>query len=249
MNDKRILNEIKHGKIISQKGESVWGWSSAAGQIRWQRRCDMFKNFIGNNFLNVLEIGCGSGLFTKELAKTKNFITSIDISGELINIAKQRLKSNHVNFVIENAYKTSFEDECFDFIIGSSVLHHLELDLALEEMNRLLNKNGKIMFTEPNMLNPQIMVQKNIPFVKKLAGDSPDETAFFKWYIKDKLIEHKFKVLMVEPFDFLHPAIPSGFIPFVKPFTDFMENMPLVKEIAGSLLIQAQKDDLIPVPA
>ena len=31
------------------------------------------------------------------------------------------------------------------------------------------------------MLNPIIAVQKNIPFIKKLMGDTPDETAFIKW--------------------------------------------------------------------
>ena len=242
MKNKRILNEIKHGKFISQKGENIWGWSSDAGKIRWKRRSNMFKEFIGNNSLKVLELGCGTGLFTQELIKTKNFITSIDISEELINIAKQRIISDNVNFITENAYKTKFEDNSFDFIVGSSVLHHLELDLALKEMNRLLNKNGKIMFTEPNMLNPQIMVQKNIPFIKKLAGDSPDETAFFKWQIKKKLIEYNFNPLTVKPFDFLHPSIPSSFIPFVKPATNFIEKIPIVKEIAGSLVIQSQKN-------
>jgi len=35
-----------------------------------------------------------------------------------------------------------------------------------------------MMFTEPNMMNPQVALIKNVPSLKSRAGDSPDETAF-----------------------------------------------------------------------
>jgi hypothetical protein len=41
-----------------------------------------------------------------------------------------------------------------------------------------LKSGGTIYFTEPNMLNPQIAIQKNVSWVKRKLGDSPDETAF-----------------------------------------------------------------------
>jgi len=39
----------------------------------------------------------------------------------------------------------------------------------------------------------------------------------------------------------LHPAIPAGLVPFVEKFGLFLEKVPLIKEIAGSLLIYAKK--------
>ena len=36
-----------------------------------------------------------------------------------------------------------------------------------------------------------IAVQKNIPFIKKLMGDTPDETAFIKWKIISLLKKHE----------------------------------------------------------
>ncbi|MFH0703166.1 MAG: class I SAM-dependent methyltransferase [bacterium] len=240
-NDKRIENEIIHGKLIADKGEQIWNWSSPAGKIRWKRRVDMFIKFLGNDNRKILEIGCGTGLFTEEIAKTNNKLTSIDISSELIELAKQRVCSVNVIFMLENAYNTNFIEDSFDFIIGSSVLHHLDIDLALKEFYRLLKPGGKIMFTEPNMLNPQISLQKNINFIKKITGDSPDETAFFKKDIKKKFVLYGFKNIYVEPFDFLHPAIPAFLIPFMKKITVSLEKIPVIREIAGSLVIQAAK--------
>jgi len=239
--DQRIQNEILHGNYIGEHGEEIWNWSSPAGKIRWARRCGLFKEFIGNSKSLVLEIGCGTGLFTQELAGTDNQIVAIDISDALIKKAKERVHANNVKFVVENAYKTKFKTDSYDFIVGSSSLHHLEVDLALKEFFRILKPGGGIMFTEPNMMNPQIALIKNIPALKRRAGDSPDETAFFRWGIARKLRDHGFTDISIIPFDFLHPSIPGSFLVIAGALTSFIEKVPILKEIAGSLIIQCRK--------
>ena len=239
--DKRILNEIRHGEYIKEHGEEIWNWSSPAGKIRWARRCRLFKEFIGSNNRLILEIGCGTGLFTEELAATDNTITAIDISDALIKKAKERVSAANVKFVVGNAYKTKFEPDTFDFILGSSCLHHLEVDLALKEFSRILKPGGGVMFTEPNMMNPQIALVKNIPALKRRAGDSPDETAFFRWAIAGKLLSHNFTEISVVPFDFMHPSIPGSVLGIARQLTSVIEKVPILKEIAGSLIISCRK--------
>ena len=97
------------------------------------------------------------------------------------------------------------------------------------------------MFTEPNMLNPQIAVQKNISLVKKMAGDSPDETAFFRWSISGKLKQVGFRDIITIPFDFVHPAIPRWMLFLFVPVSKVVERIPIVKEFAGSLMIRGKK--------
>ena len=239
--DERLIHEVAHGKVIAEKGEAIWNWSSPAGKRRWARRSRMFVDFLANRNKRVLEIGCGTGLFTKEIAMTDNEITAIDISEDLIAIARNRSNTGNVTFLVENAYETQFENENFDVIVGSSSLHHLDMSRALSEIYRLLKYGGELMFTEPNMLNPQIALQKNIRFLKKLAGDSPDETAFFRWRISRMLKAAGFRNVVVVPFDFVHPGIPAVFVNALLPFLDFMERVPLLKEMAGSLIIKARK--------
>ena len=238
----RIQNEIRHGEYIKDHGEEVWNWSSTAGKRRWTRRCRLFTEFLGNHKNRVLEIGCGTGLFTKELACTKNTIVAIDISDVLIMKAKERVSSaNNVHFVVGNAYKTEFKSGSFDFVVGSSSLHHLEVDSALKEFSRILKPGGRMMFTEPNMMNPQVALIKNVPFIKRRAGDSPDETAFFRWKIASQLRSHGFMDVSVEPFDFLHPQTPAWLLDLAERLTINLEKVPLIREITGSLIIQCRK--------
>jgi ubiquinone/menaquinone biosynthesis C-methylase UbiE len=240
MNSKRLNNEIAHGKFITEKGEEIWNWSSAAGKVRWERRANLFIDFIGSDN-KILEICCGTGLFTKEIQHKRNLITAMDISPDLIQLAKKRISNPNVEFVVGNAYETGFKDDSFDIIIGSSALHHLEVEPAIKEFYRILKPRGRIFFTEPNMLNPQIAIQKNIPFIKRIAGDSPDETAFTKFGISRRLKKAGFKKIDVRPFDFLHPAIPSVLLKIMIPFGLFLEKIPIIKHIAGSLIITGVK--------
>jgi len=240
--DKRIRNEIHHGEYIKEHGEEIWNWSSPAGKKRWARRCSLFIEFIGSNKRHVLEVGCGTGLFTQEIAVTDNSIVAIDISEPLIRKARERVSARNVNFIAGNAYKTAFKSESFDFIVGSSSLHHLDVDSALKEFVRILKPGGRIMFTEPNMMNPQVALIKNLSFIKRWAGDSPDETAFFRWNIARKLRNFGFVEVSVEPFDFMHPSIPASLLNVAERLTAFFEKIYIINELAGSLVVQGRKN-------
>ena len=135
----------------------------------------------------------------------------------------------------------SYSEGAFDSVVGSSVLHHLEIEAAIRDMYRVLKPGGTIYFTEPNMLNPQIAIQKNIPWIKRKLGDSPDETAFFRWPLRRLLQRTGYREVRIDPFDFLHPKTPVALIDQVKAFGRFLENVPGISEFAGSLYIRAIK--------
>lgn len=239
--DQRLKNEITHGKYLAQEGAGeIWNWESPAGKLRWKRRVDMLTNHI-NPGMNVLELGCGTGYFSKELVATGADITAIDISPDLLEIARKEIASEKITFREDNAYDLSFADASFDTVVGSSVLHHLDLQKAVKEMFRVLKPYGTIVFTEPNMMNPQIALQKNIPWLKRKLGDSPDETAFFRWPLKKLLLQIGFSDVRIVPFDFLHPSIPPKMIGLISAVGSTAEKIPVLNEIAGSLYIKAKK--------
>lgn len=239
--DDRLKHEVEHGRYLVKSGAGeIWNWESPAGKVRWKRRVKLLSAEL-NDHDRVLELGCGTGYFTKELAKLNINITAIDISPELIEEARKEVKTGNVVFEVRNAYQTDYPDNLFDAVLGSSVLHHLDIEKAIAEMYRVLKPGGHIAFTEPNMMNPQIALQKNIPWLKRKLGDSPDETAFFRWKLKNLLQNAGFQQVRIIPFDFLHPAVPAGFINAVAAIGTFAENTFLIREIAGSLLITAAK--------
>ena len=238
----RAEHEIAHGRKLSESGaEQVWGWGTPAGQVRFRRRADWIIRHAGlRSGIRALEIGCGTGNFTEAFAGSGAEILALDISEDLLERARERYLPVTVRFVCQ-PFETLDIMEAFDAVIGSSVLHHLEIASALAEIFRLLKPGGVMAFAEPNMLNPQIMIQKNIPWVKERAGDSPDETAFFRGQMRRLLRQTGFEQIEVTPLDWLHPAIPPVDIGFFQKVGAVLERMPLVREFAGSLYIAARR--------
>jgi ubiquinone/menaquinone biosynthesis C-methylase UbiE len=236
--DERLQRELEHDRKIAEKAESVWGWSSPAGRIRAERRANLLIKYAElDASKRVLELGCGTGIFTQLLSQTNAQLTALDLSTALLS----EISCEQVSRYAANAERLPFADNSFDAVVGSSVLHHLRCEPALAEIKRVLKHGGKIAFAEPNMLNPQIMLQKNIPWLKEKMGDSPDETAFFRWQIATLLTNAGFLNSKAMPHDFLHPLIPASWIPVLKKISQTLEKTPLVREIAGSLLITAEK--------
>ena len=237
----RIAKEVQHGRFLAQRGAGeIWNWESPAGRLRWARRVKMLSSHLKPG-MSVLELGCGTGSFTRELARSGADIVAIDVSPELLEIAKLNCSVPNVRFQIQNAYSLSYSEAVFDSVVGSSVLHHLEIEEALRDVYRVLKPEGTICFTEPNMLNPQIAIQKNIPWIKQKLGDSPDETAFFRWPLRRFLERAGYRDIRVDPFDFLHPKTPVALIDRMDAFGRFLENVPVISEVAGSLYIRAMK--------
>jgi SAM-dependent methyltransferase len=237
----RLDNEVAHGRFLAAHGAGeVWNWESPAGKFRWTRRVRMLSNHLKPG-MTVLEMGCGTGSFTRELARSGADVVAIDVSPELLEIARADCSAPNVQYQIQNAYALSYSEGVFDSVVGSSVLHHLEIEAAIRDIYRVLKPGGTIYFTEPNMLNPQIAIQKNIPWIKRKLGDSPDETAFFRWPLRRLLERTGYRDVRIDPFDFLHPKTPVALIDRVNALGRFLENAPVISEFAGSLYIRAIK--------
>jgi SAM-dependent methyltransferase len=237
----RITKEIQHGRFLAKHGAGeIWNWESPAGKLRWARRVKMIGGHLKPG-MTILELGCGTGSFTGELARSGADVIAIDVSPELLEIARANSSAPNVRYEIQNAYALTYSDATFDSIVGSSILHHLEIEEALREIYRVLKPNGTIYFTEPNMLNPQIAIQKNVPWIKRRLGDSPDETAFFRWSMRRLLEQTGYGNIQIDPFDFLHPKTPVPLIDPLNALGHFFENIPVFSEFAGSLYIRAIK--------
>jgi len=237
----RVEHELDHGRYLVREGaEKVWGWGTPAGRVRADRRTEMIARGARlKPGMRVVEVGCGTGLFTELLAKLGVHVTAVELSPDLLELARGR----GIDAALVTYVQGRFEDvdlpNTFDAVVGSSVLHHLEVMPALQRARAVLRSGGAIAFAEPNMLNPQIAIQKNVPIVKRWAGDSPDETAFFRWRLKRMMQDAGFIDAEVTPFDWLHPSTPRPLIPLINGIGKAMERVPLVREFAGSVVCRA----------
>jgi SAM-dependent methyltransferase len=208
--------------------------------VRARRRADLIIGAAGlNRNALVLEVGCGTGVFTEYFAATGAQLIAVDISPELLEKARKRnLSADRVLFK-ESRFEDCDIDGPFDAVIGSSVLHHLDIEAALVKILNLLKPGGFLCFAEPNAINPQVFLM--FRFRSYFPEVSPDENPFLRWQLKDKLIRAGFDVQEIIPFDWLHPATPPPLIGVVDKMGQMMEKVPFLREFAGSLLICARR--------
>ena len=107
----------------------------------------------------VLEVGCGLGTLSIELAKKKIQVLAIDISKESIKYANyfSKKKLNNTDYsnlkfqrkAISEIFKNSSKYK-FNKIIFFKTLHHLpRVDILMKKIKYNLKKNGKIIIVEP----------------------------------------------------------------------------------------------------
>jgi 2-polyprenyl-3-methyl-5-hydroxy-6-metoxy-1,4-benzoquinol methylase len=161
--------EIDHGKHLKESGaEAIWGWDTPAGRQRVLARAKWLSDCCRlASGRKVLECGCGTGVFTRQLAGTGAEITAVDISEDLLAEARQAIgPAKNVRFQTCNLEDpASLEDESFDAVVGVSVLHHLDMEIALPALLRKLRPGGQVAFSEPNMSNP---INKHVIFTDDL---------------------------------------------------------------------------------
>lgn len=109
-------------------------------------------SLLGNpRGVQVLDYGCGSGENSVLLAALGAKVWGIDLSPDLIEIAKRRLERNALesSFKVASAYETGFADDSFDVVFGIAILHHLNIEMASREVYRVLKPGGRAIFAEP----------------------------------------------------------------------------------------------------
>ncbi len=109
--------------------------------------------------IRIVDVGTGLGLFEKFLTPKFNNITALDLSYEMLKVAKtiNPLPGGKSAYVQGNAYNLPLADDYADLIFMSCVLHHLEddeIEITLRELARICSPQGHIVFFEHNPYNP-----------------------------------------------------------------------------------------------
>ena len=142
----------------------------------------------------LLEIATGTGILSFKLCNQISQITAIDISPEMIEIAKSKSKDyqiSNITFQVGDSCNLDFENESFDTILASNVLHLLyQPELALKEMSRVLKSEGKIII--PTYCHGDSLKSHIISRVMGFAGfkaRSRWSIKSFEYFVKDNGFE------------------------------------------------------------
>ncbi len=102
-----------------------------------------------NNLGNLIELGCGTGYFTKTLADKSENIISTDISKEMLSIAREKLKG--FEFQVMDCQDIKFDEGTFDTVFMGLVLLFTQPEKALKESRRILKPGGLLIIADPDI--------------------------------------------------------------------------------------------------
>lgn len=145
------------------------------------------SNFIKNK--SVLDAACGMGYGSSILSENgSSKVIGIDNSTEAIEYCKSNYSNSKLNFELGDCRKISFKKSEFDVVVSFETVEHLENpDEFLLEIKRVLNEQGTLIISTPNMEK----YQENNPFHKH-EFTLNEFKIFLKKYFKNVLFFYQF---------------------------------------------------------
>lgn len=142
--------------------------------------------------LNIIDVGCGPGRYVYDLANSGHIVTGIDISKDMINIARKKnynLK-NKTKFIVGDYLKKNFVKK-FDYAILNGFFDYIEKP---ELVFKKLNKDCKIFVCSFPKLYNWLTPQRKVRYVLRNCP--------LYFYTKKK-IEKKLKIAGIKKYKFL----------------------------------------------
>jgi ubiquinone/menaquinone biosynthesis C-methylase UbiE len=97
----------------------------------------------------ALDIGCGTGAFSRLLARRSDRVLALDLSPQMIRVAKARSEQySNIDFQVADATTWEFPAEQFDCVASIATLHHLPFEGTLLKMREALKINGTLIILD-----------------------------------------------------------------------------------------------------
>jgi 2-polyprenyl-3-methyl-5-hydroxy-6-metoxy-1,4-benzoquinol methylase len=182
----------------------------------WSKKSDINKNLILNTIQernyyvlkqvkllklkSIIDIGCGTGNLSYEASKITKKSLGIDFAHNMIKIAKKKFRNKNLNFLNEDIFNYKNIDK-FDCISANGLIEYLSINdikKFFSISNKLLNKNGYIVFGTRNRLF-------NLYSQNNFSKNELNKKTFNKFYEEAILLNNltldKFKYLKKNKFE------------------------------------------------
>ena len=180
----------KFAEIFEQKNKYV------VGEKEMQIVLDNVSEL--QNLNNTLELGCGNGTYSKVIAKNTSKLTVTDLSEEMVNVTKARLKyCKHVTVEVADCFNIKYPDTSFDTVFMANLLHIIDSPQAvLLQARNVLKTNGKVIILDFGMEGMSVINKLKLMYrYKKTYGKPPKTRQQLTLKLLEKmLLGHNFKI-------------------------------------------------------
>jgi len=105
-----------------------------------------FDLFSPEQGQNILDVGCGTGNFSIKLAEQGAVVIGIDVSEEMLSIARTKTGALPISYKNMDLYQLEFQDNTFDAVFSMAAFEFVEFpERALSELFRVLKPGGKLL--------------------------------------------------------------------------------------------------------
>jgi len=233
--------------------ESKYGHYDVLGDLAYRRLLTRFENQIRPvTGENCVDLGCGTGAFTRRLKTFDLQMTGVDISSKCISLAKQNAIGE--TYRVGDLMSLDIEDESADIIVYSGVLHHItrraERISALQEGLRILKPNGRLFAYDPNKRSPSMWLYRSpqSPFYSQ-AGKTENEIMLSREDLMEELRCAGFTKIDVRgmsgtTFRFVESKVGRAILPFYNMYELLMMLSPFQHKLGTFLISCACKPEL-----
>ncbi|HEU4507449.1 MAG TPA: methyltransferase domain-containing protein [Pyrinomonadaceae bacterium] len=154
---------------------SIKGKEARPGNSYWHVMSVVKQHFHSAD-QKLLDFGCGKGDSSIIFSRIGYEVFGFDISPSNIAIAESLSQkyemADRTHFKVSVAEKLDYPDDFFDAVVGTDILHHVEIRQAMPECSRVLKKGGLAIFHEP---------------IRVPVFDALRETRFGNWLVPKKV--------------------------------------------------------------
>lgn len=176
----------------------------------------------------ILDFGSGNGILIPDLVKNFKIVTGLDISLKMLKSSKENWTDAN-GAVVGDGNHLPFKENSFDCVVCRGVIHHVpDIDLTLDEIHRILRKDGVFVFSEP--CNDSIIIRMARKIMYKKSKSFHEEDKAFLQRELEKIINRngKFSIEKIERFGFVAYAL-AGFPDHISILKYFPFNQTITK--------------------
>ena len=139
----------------------------------------------------ILDIGCGTGEFSRNLQKKKNaLIWGIDINKENIKVCRE--KNPFGKYFVLPAEKINFEENFFDEVYMNEVMEHVnDTKKVIKIIKKILKPKGIFVISVPLRKSELKLAKENSDYFKQIGH----RRVFSKRMFKNLLEKNNFDIL------------------------------------------------------
>jgi len=187
---------------------------------------------------NILEIGCGGGAFTRKLAKVTRGecpLTAITFDPDA---SRPSEFSPDVEFLACSSLEKTLDGRLFDFTLAHDMLDERNAAWLLQQVFSFLTPGGRVLFYESNPWN---IIRRLRELIGYSSGRRDPRLLLNRPDMYELLSDIGFVRVFAVFNDFVYPPLTPKGVWLLRNLSIILENMPVLRTLAGSILLHGQK--------